>query len=226
MAVKTIYLLDTVLAGTQHLATQDGGTAPALASMSTGWVPGLTAINNFSAMDSLAKPVNTSFGATALPAAATVPNNTSGDSWVLGPFDGTFPAGNWTFSFVMIGVTRAGDAGAGSISFRVLRGTDPTGAGATEVTSAAQLSTAGNVMNATGGATVTATWAAPAMTLVNEYLFVKVAFKVTTAGGNGATDTVFRKGSSSSVTTTDFAATFVPSRKTRMMQAVGQAANW
>lgn len=221
MAVRTAYLLDSLQAGSAHLATQLDGTAPTVANMTTGWVPGVTAATTpYRAMDSQAKP-STGWTATVLPAAATVPDNTAGDSWVLGPFNGSFVSGNWTFTFGMIGVTRVGDTGTGAVAFRVMRGTNVTGAGSTEVTTAQQVSSTGNVMGAT--VSVTATWAAPAMTLSNEYLFVEVAFKIVAAGQNSTTDTVFRAGTSQ-IATTNFSPFF--GRQLLVRQAVNRAGSF
>ena len=57
---------------------------------------------------------------------------------------------------------------------------------------------------------ITATWAAPAWTITNQYIFVQVAWKRTGAGGMTTTNIRLRTGSSTTVGTTGLTADFTP----------------
>lgn len=122
------------------------------------------------------------------------------------PYKGSFASGNWTFALALRSSTRANTADY-IIKYRVWRTTDPTGAtGATQITSGAIASA---MITATGSTTVdtntSATWAAPAFSLNDEYLFVTCYIHVVTAAGNTNDDLNLRKGSTtSSILTTSF----------------------
>lgn len=206
MATKTLYLKDTAAAGSNHGSLQDGGTAPTTATSTTGWVAGTLAPTRYARQDFaterasstlLTSPVEPNGG----------PNNTLGDCWrTENTLSGSFAAANWSVSVPVIGITRASSTTDGRLRLRVWQGTDPTGAGATEITTAT-LTTSLFANLANGAAqTLTVTSSLPAATLAGEYLFVQVAFELTGVGDNANADVHIRVGSTSTVTTADFTA--------------------
>jgi hypothetical protein len=213
MAVQTIYLLGTTGVTPNFWGnTQLNGSAPAVATTAFGWVPSRTAITTPYYRGRLGATA----GATAAQAAsyntaATGPApgtgsgiTTAGDSFIAGPFYGTFANTNWTFNCNL----RATTAGCvGHINMRMWRGTNATGAGATAAT--------GNLTGATVTLSTTAdtnssvtSWSPGAMTLVNEYLFFQIEWQETTVGGTN-NDNVFFRTNTSSITTADFIAAAV-----------------
>jgi hypothetical protein len=208
MAVKTLYLTDALASGANHYALQDGGSAPAAnyfgnAHSNSGWNFGNNAAPRYAYMDAGNEINRTNITATTNPAAA-IPNNTIGDSFRIPlALSGTFPAGNWPFSWLF----RSGSAafaGRFQIRVRVWRSTDPTGAGATQVTTADIIlgpSTAN--VSLTANTTLAGTWAAPQIILDNEYLFFQVIGQTTTAGTATGQDVNFYKGVAT-ITTPNF----------------------
>src|SRR6266496_3615030 len=129
MAIKSFYLLNALAAGSNMMALQDGGSAPATATTGTGWTVGTTAVANWSLMAALVKRLASTFaGAPAQPNAA--PNNTLGDCFRTQlTLSGQFADGAWSFAFPVIAVV-AGGTQDGRLHFRLWRGKDPGGVGA------------------------------------------------------------------------------------------------
>ena len=95
-------------------------------------------------------------------------------------------------------------------SLRIATANGADGSSATEITSAQQTTTTATNVGATD-VNITATWAAPAWTITNQYIFVQVAWKRTGAGGMTTTNIRLRTGSSSTVGTTGLTGDFTPS---------------
>lgn len=201
MALLTFFLVDALASSSNHLSLQEGGSTPTTATTTTGWKVGTTAADNYSAMDSQSE--STTFGGSALPSGAI--DNTGGDCFrTTNRYVGTFDAGGWLFVFPVIAVTAGGSAD-GAIRIRVWQGSNPTGAGATEITSAAQQGSAvSNLATDTPqSSTVEATL--DEVVLRDEYLFVQVAWRTTGAGGTADDDVLMRVGTAAKITTSEFA---------------------
>lgn len=204
MAAKTLYLLDSAASGSNHLALQDGGSAPSTATTSTGWTVGTTGGGNYSAMDSGAERAAATFAAAILPDLSG-PNNTLGDCFRSGLLSGRFAAGSWTITVPLIAVTAGGSADM-RIWARVWRSADPTGADAVLLTTSVLVGTAATNL-ATGAAQNSVlTWSAPVFGLVAEYLFIQIALQTVGAGGGATDDALIRKGSAAAIVTADWLA--------------------
>ena len=202
MAQVRWYLNNTLLDGWQ-LVDQTVATA---ATMNAGWVVGTGATLN-SELQANTERASTTF------VGSTVPDGTL-DTTLKDAFrsqfawTGNFAAGNWTFQFAVVSTVQAG-AADGAIVFRILKA-NADGSSATEITSAQQTTTTATNVGATD-VNITATWAAPAWTITNQYIFVQVAWKRTGAGGMTTTNIRLRTGSSSTVGTTGLTGDFTPS---------------
>lgn len=207
MATKTFYFKNAAASGSSARSLQDGGSVTA-ATTGTGWTTE-NAINvgSYSLMVSGSEATRTgpgSFTGTAQPTTSLAAS--AADCWRSeNTLDGTFANTNWSLKFGFRAVSLA-HSGNLNIRFRVWKSAAADGSSATELTSAAQAS--GNFSTATGSdSTVTVTWSpGGTLTLTNEYLFVQCALYVSSAGGGGTSDCLFRVDSSSgyAVTTPDF----------------------
>lgn len=221
MATKTLYIRNSLIGGGNNFVTlEDGGAAGTVGTSGTGWTVGTTALGNYSLMNGGVERAAATFSGTAQPTTA-VPNSAAGTAFrTQNPLTGVFAAGNWTFFFGVIAVTAGGDQD-GRVNFRVFRGSDPTGAGATEITSAARQGAL--VTNLTTGAAQGSndTWAAPEITLVNEYLFVTAAWEITGAGSGSTQDVLLRYNGANNIDTTDFVASYTAAPSAGNRTAVG-----
>lgn len=202
-ATKTFFFVDAAASGSAHGSLQDGGTAPTVASTATGWTTSTVATANYSNLVYATTQAAGTFGTTPLPSGAPTTTNCfrTQVSYV-----GNFASGNWAFSIPLIATIA--QTGTVHLRARVWRSTDPTGqTNVNEITTATlTLTNAANLTIVTAQRT-TVTWAAPAFTLDNEYLFVELALEVTVASTVGAA-CVIRVGnvtpSIASITTTLF----------------------
>lgn len=209
MAPKTLYWQSALASGSGFHALVDGGAAPADAPFSpaTGWIIGTTPVGDMSALDSQTERATTAFDTTLKP---LPPDNALGNgARTPTALKGQFNAGNWTFPF---GVRSDTAAYNGDIRFRirVWRSANANGSGATEITTSTIIgasTTAGLSTSVT--TTVTATWAAPAFILDNEYLFFTVACEVTNRTSIGGTKDANLRLGMSNIVTTNFLATLV-----------------
>jgi hypothetical protein len=207
MAVLTIYPLGTAATAPDWFGNmQVGGTAPTAANSAFGFQPAKTALTTpyyrgrigATAQATVAQAASYNAAASSPVAGTGTGATTAGDSFSVGPLNGTFPAGNWTFNWFM----RASTAGAiGRINMRVWRGTNDTGAGATQVL--ANTNGATVTLSTTADVNSTITAAMPQMVLVNEYLFFQVEWQETTVGSTNGCNALFRIGTST-ITTTNF----------------------
>lgn len=133
----------------------------------------------------------------------------NGTAWRSALLTRTIPAGDWD---LRMRLRSSGAQGAPSVRgrWRVFKGTDTTdGAGATELTSGTILgSETGQTAAGSNGDTI-ATWAAPDITLDNEFLIVSFALEA--RANNGTTNSGNRIyslqiGGASSISTPDAAA--------------------
>ena len=212
MTTKTWYFLTTTaVTPNWYGALQDGGSAPTAANTAFGWgvAKTSTATPYYAAAIGATATVTTSQAGSVI-ASKTGPtkgtgsgNTTAGDSFVAGPYTGTFAAGAWTLSPMI----RAGTAGAvGHLNMRVWRSANADGSSAIELTSgslvgtAVTLSTSADV-NGLG----TTTWSPGALTLNNEYIFFQFEWQETTAGSSN-NDNIFFRAGTALITSPNFAA--------------------
>lgn len=204
MAVQTIYLLGTTAVTPNWFGnTQLNGAAPVSANTPFGWVPGKTAITTpyyrgfigATGTSNVAAAAST-IASTPGPTAGTgATSTTAGDSFIAGPFSGTFTNTAWTFNFWMQAST---GGGVGNVNLRVWRSANANGSGATEIipfTSGAIIT-----LSTSGDRNSQITASPGAVTLSNEYLFFQVEWQETTAGGSNNTNVLFRVGDLSIVT--------------------------
>jgi hypothetical protein len=215
MAVKTWYIRQINVGGTNpNRLWWDGSPAAGLvtqATSSTGWTVGATAANNYASLNQGFEVARTTFAATVLPN-ATAPNvdnnypataiytpptllNSTDSISTLYEYNGSFPAGNWVFTFPVIAVT-AGTTHDGAITMRVFKGlrSGTTWASVTELTTALLQGTTAADITTTVVKNSVVTWAAPAFRLNNEFLICKIAWRVIGAGGGNTHDALLRHG--------------------------------
>lgn len=200
MPVKTWFATNAQVSNFVEMSETSPGS-DATASPQTGWVVG-TGFVNHSELDSGSSRASTSF-LTTLPPDGSL-DSTLGDALrSSSPLLGSFEAGNWTVNFTVIGVTQSG-AHDGNMRCRVLRSANADGSGATEITSAQQVGSTVTNLGATQQ-TSTVTFALPAFSVNNEYIFVQIAWQRTGAGGMTTTDVAMRIGTTATrVISTNF----------------------
>lgn len=198
MATRTFYLKDEAVSGFGKI---ENGSAPGAATTGTGWTVAKLAANNYSDLLWGTKRTSGAFGTTVLPADGAP---TGGNALrTVGPLTGTFAAGDWTVALRVIAVS-AGGTQDGRARYRVFKGANADGSGATELTSG---TTEGGLVTdlGTGAEQATnATISLGSVVLSNEYLFVKLAWRITGAGGNNSCDVLLRVGANSYLLTPDF----------------------
>lgn len=172
----TFYLTDTATDGWGTL--QVGGSAPSAATTSSGWTVGTTASGNYSKLAFGVERASNTFSGTAVP--GTTPDGTLKDGYRLGPWTGTFSAGEWLLDVPVIAVTAQGGAD-GRIRARIFKGSAADGSNATEVTSGAVALS--EVTNLTTSAEQVSSGSVTLaeVSLVNEYLFLCLAWHITGA---------------------------------------------
>jgi F5/8 type C domain len=209
MAVQTIYILGTAGVTPNFFGnTQLNGTAPTAANSTFGWGPAKTAVTTPYYRGRLGQTttgvdaaVASSYNAgTTGPTKGTNNTGAAGDSFIAGPFYGTFANTAWTFNCNL----RAGTAGAiGHINMRFWRSPNADGSGATQIT--ANTAGATITLSTTVDGNSSITWSPGQLVLVNQYLFFQVEWQETTAGSSNGNNVLFRIGTAS-ITTADFVA--------------------
>lgn len=226
MAVKSLYLKGgTLQNGFQPM--QEDGVAPTDAAFATatGWIVATLGAGNQSGFRANTEQAAAQFSANAQPFTEGLVTGANANAFRAGPFSGTFAAGDWTFSTILRSVTAAmGTGQTGRLRWELFYGSNADGSGATRYTTAVGVytytpsggaQTTGtnlltNTVAGTGNTTANqlarvVTWAAPALTFSNQYLFFANAYEIIATGGTGATrDANFRENSASAITTTDF----------------------
>jgi len=205
MAVKTLYLLNSLFAGSAMMALQDGGSPPATATTGTGWTVGTTAATAYALLAAGFLRASSVFGATVLPTDVEL-DPTLGDAWEAGPFTGQFAAGTWTITIPVVAVSSGGDQD-GALRARLWVSDQVDGSKAREVTLGPLVSSA--VTNLTPGSpqTCTITFNPGRFGLQAEYLFLQLAWVISGAGGAADRDVLIRVGSASKIVTPDFSST-------------------
>ena len=203
MAALTLYLKNVALGACGSL--QNGGSAPATAQTTTGWTVGkIAATPNYAAMTYGSTLATTSFGTTDLQAAGTFAGGGgAGACWrTENQLAGTFASAAWSFAFNV--QSTVGTVQAGAIVLRVYSSTDPTGVGAVQRTTAELTGTTATIAATNTTVTSTVSWTPAAFELNDEYLFVQVEWKITTAGASNTANILFEVGSTAAITTSSF----------------------
>lgn len=208
MAVQTIYVLATAAVSPNWFGqTQLNGSAPTVANTAYGWSANKIAVGYIrgrlgattTASDAV---VGTSYNAgTSGPTKGTGSGaNTAGDSFIAGPFNGTFAATAWTFAWNL----RASTAGCvGHVNMRVWKSANAAGTSATQLAANALGATV--TLSTTADVNSSISWSPGALTLTNEYLFFQVEWQETTLGTTNGDNVLFRVGTTA-ITTPNFAA--------------------
>lgn len=189
-SVLTLYLDNPIVSGANAgtLTT----TQPPSSTLTTGWTPGTTAVSNYARQIYNAEVAGT-FGATPEPSSGPV--GSAEDCWRYGPITGSFSLGTWYSSLSVIAVT-SGGAQDGRARFRLWKGTSASGSPADEITVASGTLVGTTVTNLS--TTVAQSSAASrqfsTFSMVNEYLFLQVAWEITGAGGAASDDVLIREG--------------------------------
>lgn len=219
MAVKTFYLTNTVATapGWHGIASE---TNPAIADTNSRVTVGKIAINQYvlnfmmAGVSLTAQNITPGASATSIIDARSAPvagtsaatASTTGDSVrTEAPLTGDFPAGNWTITWAIR--SNSTSTWQGRVRTRVWRSANADGSGATLLSSSTILgASTGSMINATTIYTSSATWAAPAISLNNEYLFFQIEFQELVAAGSANASGGYLRTSQSFVTTTNFTA--------------------
>lgn len=202
-ATKTLYFMDA-LQGAGY-AMQDGGTAPATANFhgsttGSGWQSGQVS-PRFSWLDYNTQVARTAL-ATTEPPAEIITTALAGNYFrSANAYTGSFAAGNWTLNMGVRGSATADF----NLRWHVWASTDPTGAtNVRQLNSSVIISATQTLSLTTTLVTINATWAAPAITLANEYLFFTPYLNITVAGTGNTQNIYLVKASTSRALTTTF----------------------
>lgn len=215
MATKTFYLRNVPLDGWETII--DGVTQTA-ATLPVGWTVS-TGATLHSELEANVERAASTFVGTTVPDGSL--DTTLKDAFrSVDPLTGSFASGNWTFNFVVRAVTNGG-AQDGRVRFRLLKGPNANGTGATEITAAQQSASIVSNVSTSADFGSTLTLNPGAITFNNEYLFVQVAWERTGAGGMTTADILFRTGSSSTVGTRITTADFTVSATGTMAATLG-----
>jgi len=133
---------------------------------------------------------------------ASVPNNTIGNCWAIGPLNGEFLSGNWQITMSVIAVLRA-DGQVGMLNYRFWRANNVSGSNATLISPTYFSSSRAVPGNTSGGNGVvlalTSSTALSNIILRNEYFFIQTYWGIITAGGNNGDDENYVFGPNSSL---------------------------
>lgn len=222
MAIKTWNLRQINVGGTNpNRLWWDEAAAATAATSSSGWTVGTTAANNYRLLSQGAEvsgfsttvapnattpAIDNSYTATAI---YTPPNLLSDVESIstLYEYNGSFPAGTWTFRFPVIAVSSGGNQD-GRITMRVFKGTrnGTAWSGVTELTAALLSGSVVTNLATSAVQTSTVTWSAPAFKLNKEFLICKIAWQITGAGSTATRDVLLRWGAGADITSPSFRA--------------------
>lgn len=120
-------------------------------------------------------------------------------------YNAVFPAGTWTFDFPLRAQSNGGTQD-GRVRLRVFKAqrSGDTFSNTTELTTVALNGTTVTNLTTTTTQTSTVTWSAPAFSLENEYLIIKIAWEITGASNNNNSDIRFMYGNTATMTTPEF----------------------
>lgn len=176
-SVVTLYCNDPVVSGGNAGTLQV--TTPTATTSVTGWTVGAVAAGVFSRQTYNSEVPSTNFTGTSQPSGSPVVS--AQDCWRYGPSIGTFSLGTWYSSVSVIAVTSGGDRN-GRARFRLWRSNNADGTGATEITASAGVMVGSRVtaLSTTVAQSSSASAQIAAFSVVNEYLFLQVAWETLT----------------------------------------------
>jgi hypothetical protein len=198
MATHQLFVTNVAAASPNWFSVlQDGGTVPTAVNSSYGWTVGKIATGYWnarlgaSALTTTAMTSASSFisGASGPVKGTGATNATAGDSFIAGPFTGTFAAGNWVFTAYLRSTT---NGATGHLNLRIWRSANADGSSATQVfafTACSSISP-NSAADINGGLTFNP----GAITLNNEYLFFQLEWQETSAGSSNSCNILFHVG--------------------------------
>jgi len=220
MPIKTWNLNQINVGGTNpNRLWWDEAAAVAAATSVTGWTVAKTALGNYRLLSqgaevagfsttiqptATAPVVDNSYNATAIYTPPDLLSDIESIS-TLYEYNGYFPAGDWTFNFPVIAVG-AGGQQDGRMGIRVFKASRSGTAfsGTTQLTAARLVGTTVSNLATTVAQTSTVTWTAPIVRLNYEFLIIKMAWEITGATNNNASDVVLRYGTGASMVSPNF----------------------
>lgn len=219
MATKTLYPLDAMASGVNWGDMQED-SAPATATMVTGWVVGTTTPPGYSRLRVTNESVNGNFQAASLIDAAAGPTDfgTLADAWRSPTaYTGSFADTAWDFQFAILRIDGTSTPD-GRLRFRVWKSADGTDATSpAELTSGTLVTTIATNVSATPQ-NITASWSPGAITLTNEYLFFQGEWEITGAGSGAAYDVHVQQDSATRIITPNFTTGSVVGTSTALRQ--------
>lgn len=208
MAAITLYYRNGVVIGSSTFTSMQQGAYVVAATFGEGWAAQTKAAGQFAPVGGPFTEIAFGSGlwtSSTLPSTAA-PDDSAGDSFRSDlPYYGEFANDDWTFNVTLRSVSTSWN-GRCRINFRLFRGSDPTGAGATEITSGV-VSTAATTENlsTTIDRTIQGTWSpGSTFTFNGEFLFAKVAVEITQAGTNSGNIRIRSGSGLSNIVTPDF----------------------
>jgi hypothetical protein len=206
MAVLTLYATNN-LAGTAHQEMSEASPgADATSSPNAGWTPGTaSATGNPRASFDAQTMVGSGFSGTTQPDGTPVTTAGAGDCLRSATtYNGTFATGVWTFNFACIATSSFSQAGR--IAVRFLRSADATGAsGVTDIGAAQFLDGTTRTVTTSQVVSIAASGSLSGFTLVDQYLFVQMAWGIYTAGTMTSSNVIMRVGATATtLVTPDF----------------------
>lgn len=195
MPAKTWFVTSSLASVHQDMSETDPG-AEAYASPVYGWIVSAGAGPDYSKADAQVEQTSATFGATVEPDGSI--DVTVGDCWrTTNTYNGTFDTGNWVFHCCVRAQTNGGTQD-GRAAFRLFRGANADGTGATEITSARQVgsNTVDLLTTVTQDSTVTVN--ITGFSVTNEYLFVQLGWERQGGGSMTNSDVNIRVGNTSS----------------------------
>lgn len=216
MAALTWYLTNTAV---DTIWQELSETAPgsATSSPNVGWTVAKVAATNYSAFLVGTERASGTFGATALPAAASLNTGGNGDGLrTTNKYTGAFASANWSFTFEITAVG-AGGTQDGRFRLRLYRSVNANGSSATEITSAVQTTTTVTNLATSATTELTLTFNPGAFSVSGEYLFVQLAWEISGAGGSNSCDVILRVGANETrIVTSTFTPAFTGSGSSAM----------
>lgn len=209
--MTTFYLTDTpVGGGNNFLGLQLEGSAPADATIATGWTPGTSGSTVWSLMEAGVERAEGTFNSSSpIGEPSTAPNGTLGDCFRSSQLTATYPAGVWVLNIPVIAVT-GGGTHSGRFNFRLIRSANANGSSGTIITAA--LGTNGVLSTNTSFAiettaqqVLTKQFTLGEVTLTNEYLFLQVVWVKSVVSANANDDVLIRVGDDAALIITEAA---------------------
>ena len=211
-AALTLYLVDLAAPnGGGHGTLQvdnfypfGTGGPPGTATLTTSaWQPGATtyATNESSDFSYASVQGSGTFSSTLGPSSGTGTTKCFASSIpLLGAFDGS----TWTIPIAVI-LTALGSSGSANLLARIYKGTDPTGTGATELTTST-LVFSGFSMNSSSAQNTNVSWSPGSFSMNGEYLFLALACEVQsgTVSFSGTEINLRQDATNSAITTANF----------------------